>query len=391
MATDSAESEKQDAARRRQLSLAVPRAAPALGVYAALRLTGLLTVAVACWATGRKPGFLLGGCWDSEWYSRIATGGYGTVIRDEGGTFVYNDLAFFPLFPGLERALWSVLPVTAAEAGMLVAALAGLVAAWGLYAVGALVHGRTTGIWLAALWGALPNAVVQTMGYSESLLTALAAWSLHAALRQRWGWAAALAVLAGLTRPNGFAVSLAVICAAAVALWRDRGSRRDWRVWTAPAVAPLGYLGYIAWVGIRTGAPLGYFTVQRGWGSRFDFGRFTLDFAQLQLLRGPTRASYFLATIVAAAALVALLFVLRARLPLPLVVYTIAIMVVALGGSLFFSAKPRLLMPAFPLLLPAAMAAGRARLWISVPLVGVCALFSVVYGVYLVMLAHTAP
>ncbi|WP_314171896.1 hypothetical protein [Streptomyces winkii] len=390
MATDSAESEKRNAARYRQLSLAIANAAPALGVYSAIRLTGLLAVVVSAWVMGKEPAILLGGSWDSAWYARIATVGYGTVVKDGSG-FTYNDLAFFPLFPGLERGVTTVLPVAPMEAGIIAACLAALAAAWGLYSVGTVVHSRSTGIWLAALWGALPNAVVQTMAYSESLLTALAAWSLYAALTRRWLWSGSLAVLAGLTRPNGFAVALAVVCAAAVALRRDPESRGDWRTWTAPAMAPLGYLGYIAWVGVRTGTPLGYFTVQRGWGSRFDFGRFTVGFAREQLLRGPTRLSYLVAAVVVAAALVGLLLVLRARLPLPLVVYTIAIMVVALGGSHYFSAKPRLLMPAFPLLLPVAIAAGGARMRISGSLVGACAVLSVVYGVHLVMVSPTAP
>lgn len=391
MAANSTESEKREARLWRQASLALSRAAPALGVYAAIRLTGILAVAIYAWSQGQHLGAVLGNSWDAKWYARIATDGYGTVLRSPRTGFVYNDLAFFPLLPGLERALSTLLPVTAGEAGVLVGSLSALAAAWGLYAVGEHVRGRSTGIWLAVLWGVLPNAVVQTTAYSESLLTAAAAWSLYAALTSRWIWAGSLAVLAGLSRPNGFAVALAVIGAAALALWRDPDSRRDWRVWTAPAVAPLGYLGYLAWVGFRTGTPLGYFTVQRGWGSRFDFGRSALEFASEKLVPGSGRLSYFVAAAVVVAALIGLVFLVWSRPYPPLVLYSVAIMVVAIGGSHYFAVKPRLLMPAFPLLLPAAFAAARARLRVSVPVIGAFAAFSVAYGIYLLMLAPTAP
>ncbi|SCK30712.1 hypothetical protein [Streptomyces sp. WMMB 322] len=384
-----AESEKRESRLFRQASLALSQAAPALGIYAAIRLTGMLAVAVHAWTQGQHLGAVLGNAWDAKWYARIATDGYGTVLRASG--FVYDDRAFFPLLPGLERVLSTVLPVTAGEAGILVASLSALAAAWGLFAVGTVVRDRTTGIWLAVLWGVVPNAVVQTTAYSESLLTATAAWSLHAALTSRWIRSGSLAVLAGLSRPNGFAVALAVICAAALTLWREPASRRDWRVWTAPAVAPLGYLGYLAWVGFDTGAPLGYFRVQRGWGSRFDFGRSALEFASEKLVPGSVGLSYFVAAAVVVAAVAGLLCLLRSRPCPPLVVYSIAITVVAIGGSHYFAVKPRLLMPAFPLLLPAAIAAAGARLRVSVPVTGVFAAFSVAYGVYLLMWASTAP
>ena len=59
---------------------------------------------------------------------------------------------------------------------MVVAWLASLAAAWALYATGERLHGPRAGIALAALWAALPVGIVQSMAYSESLFTALAAW-----------------------------------------------------------------------------------------------------------------------------------------------------------------------------------------------------------------------
>ena len=51
-------------------------------------------------------------------------------------------------------------------------------AAWGVYAVGELLHGRRVGITLVAVWAVLPHAVILTMAYTEPLMTAFAAWAL---------------------------------------------------------------------------------------------------------------------------------------------------------------------------------------------------------------------
>ncbi|CAM5651659.1 hypothetical protein SANTM175S_07435 [Streptomyces antimycoticus] len=60
-------------------------------------------------------------------------------------------------------------------------------------------------------------------------------------------------------------------------------------------LAPLGWLGYVAWVAVRTGSVTGYYDVQNGWGNGFDGG---LAFARLHrrtahqaALRGRARAA----------------------------------------------------------------------------------------------------
>lgn len=368
----------------------VSSAAPALGIYAAIRLTGVMVVAMCAWASGKKPSAVLGLSWDGHWYAGIAQNGYGEIVQSQHPGMSYSDLVFFPLFPGLERAAGVLLPVSLVKAGLLVAGLSALVAAWGIYAVGEHLYGRKTGTWLVILWGLLPNAVVQSMAYTEALMTAFAAWSLYCALTGRWISAASLALLAGLVRPNGIAVALAVACAAAHTLWRHPLSRGALRIWVTPAVAPAGWLGYVAWVGMRTGTPLGYFRIQRGWGSRFDFGRYNLKYLQELFFRSG-RLSHFVAAAVVIIALFCLLLFLLDRPPLPLVVYSVVLMTAALGGADYFTAKPRLLLPAFPLLIPAALALSRARRRTAVTLLSGCAGFSFLYGTYLVMFAHTAP
>lgn len=147
------------------------------------------------------------------------------------------------------------------------------------------------------------------------------------------------------------------------------------------AVAPLGWLGYVTWVGVRTGSPTGYLDVQAGWGNGFDGGAAFAGFVWKNLT-GPV----FLAGVglCAAVALIAWLCVLcvRRRQPLPLLVYGGLVVALALAGSGYFGSRPRLLLPAFPLLLPAAAALARWRPARTALLLVPVALGSAVYGAF---------
>ncbi|MCE0447974.1 hypothetical protein LT493_41700 [Streptomyces tricolor] len=160
--------------------------------------------------------------WDSRWYLHIATHGYGHLIWVSPQGAVQTDWAFFPLYPALIRALTLPLPLTPGQAALLIAWTAAGVAAYGIYRVGHHLYGRGVATALVALWGALPHAVELTIAYTESLFAALAAWSLYGVLKERWLEAGTLAALAGLSRPSGFAVAVAVSLAAGYEALRQR-------------------------------------------------------------------------------------------------------------------------------------------------------------------------
>ncbi|MGW8761750.1 hypothetical protein ACWGN5_04520 [Streptomyces sp. NPDC055815] len=346
----------------------------ALGGYAAARIVGLVVLAVAAGVTGKDGLHRLKGRWDSVWYVRIAEHGYGYQVTLPNGD-VHSDLAFFPLLPALERGLCAVLPVDAATAGLLVSWTAGLAAAWGIHRCGAHVFGARAGVLLAVLWGVYPTAFVQSMAYTETLFTALAAWSLYAVLRGRWILAGVLCAAAGLTRPTAAALIAALVITALVALVRER--RLPPRTVAGVLIAPLGWLAYVAYVGVRQGSPTAYFEVQAAWGNSIDGG-----VALARFIAGlPWPAALGLC---AALALLGRLIVLcvRQRQPLPLLVYTIGVVFVSLVGAAYFGSRPRLMMPAFGLLLPPAVALARVRSRIAVPVLAGLALASGVYGAF---------
>ncbi|MEU0344350.1 mannosyltransferase family protein [Streptomyces bobili] len=366
---------------------ALRRAAPALAGYAAVRILGLLAVAVWSAARDRSAYTLLTARWDSLWYTRVAELGYGYEVRLPNGD-VHSNLAFFPLLPWLERLVPAVTPLSYADAGFTVSLFASLAAAWGIFAVADRLYGRRAGGCAVLLWAVLPVGIVQSMAYSESLFTALAAWSLYAVLTGRWVTAGLLASLAGLTRPVGLAVVAAVWVAGVISFGRERSVADPGGARIAPRalgflLAPLGAAGYVLWVGHRTGkGPLGYLDVQAGWRNGFDGG---YAFARFIIDKFTSIPSAFagLALVIGVALLVRLYVAgVRGRQPLPLLVYTGVVLTLALCASSYFGSKPRLLLPAFPLLFPLALTLARLRPWRSALVVGGVAVASAVYGAW---------
>ncbi|MFF9810424.1 hypothetical protein ACF1G5_35855 [Streptomyces coeruleorubidus] len=371
------------------------RAAPALLGYAAVRGLGLIALALWSAARDKSAYTLLTARWDALWYTRVAELGYGYEVRLANGD-VHSNLAFFPLLPWLERLVAAVSPLSYADGGFLVGLVASLAAAWGIFTVADHVYGRRAGVCAVLLWAVLPVGIVQSMAYSESLFTALAAWSLYAVLTGRWVTAGTLALLAGLTRPVGMAVVAAVWVAGIASFARerhagpsaqergdaDRPGPRTRRV-LGLLLAPLGTAGYVLWVGHRTGkGPLGYLEVQAGWRNGFDGGYAFARFVAEKFTSFPSALAG--AGLIAGVASVVWLYVVgvRQRQPLPLLVYTGVVTALALCASSYFGSKPRLLMPAFPLLLPLALALARLRLRRSALVLGPVAVASAAYGAF---------
>ncbi|MGW7429489.1 mannosyltransferase family protein [Streptomyces sp. NPDC054861] len=359
-------------------------AAPALLGYLVVRLLGLLVL--TRWAHLRGHGVwpTLATSWDSSWYLGIAEHGY---AQELGERTYGNNLAFFPLYPALIRVFSALTPGSPASVALVVAGVCSLIAAWGVFAVGDRLHGRRTGTVLAVLWGALPVAVVQWMGYTESLFTALTAWALYAVLTGRWAWAAGLAVSAGLTRPTGIALAAAVTAAGLLA------ARRGCRPALAAALAaPLGWLGYVGWVGLRLGRWDGYFAVQRLWTNEWDGGAVTARTLR-ELLVYDRRPQLFLVVVsvvlIGAAAL--FLLCLGDRQPLPLLVFTGVLLLVVLGSGGVYFPRARFLLPGFPLLLPLAHALARARLHAAALVLAAAALSSAWLGGYMLLVWHGPP
>jgi hypothetical protein len=358
----------------------------ALSAHLAVRLLGL-AVLVVFGLVHNVPAHDRLVHWDAGWYRDIARHGYGfTRVMPDGRSL--SDYAFFPLYPGLERGVSEITGLHVVDAGLLISAISSVVAAWGIFAVGRLVFDARVGIVLVVLWSALPIGIVESMAYTESFFTALAAWALYSILRDRFIVAGALASLAGLTRPVGGAVVLVVVVSAVLQIQHNRSARSDApegsrttsvRAVVGALIAPLGLAGYLGWVAQRQGSVLGYFDVTNDWGNGFDGGAsfarwvggmFTGSHPELGLLlcAGLGLLGWLLATMI------------RHRYPVGLVVFAGATALIALTTSGYFGSKPRYLLPAFPLLLPLAVVVARSRAPVRASGLTVYVVAGAVYG-----------
>lgn len=102
-------------------------------------------------------------------------------------------------------------------------------------------------------------------------------------------------------------------------------------------------------------------------------------------------ASTVTVVLLTAALVLAGLLAADRTVPLPLLVYTGVLLVMTYGGAGFFESKPRFLLPAFPLLLPAVAVMARARPRTAVVVTGVLAGLSYGYGPYLLLVSGVAP
>lgn len=388
---------------RGRAGAALRLAAPALLGYGAARLLGIGLLVYLAKRRGESPGTVLYGSWDARWYEMVAERGYDHSVAGVPHTWhVWSNLAFFPLYPALCRAADAVLPLGIAKSSWLVAMASSVAAAWLIFLIGNLLYRRRTGVILAVLWGCLPHAIVESMAYTESLFTALCAAALYAALRRQWVRAGLFAALAGLSRPTGIAIAAAISLTALVAAVQALRSRASGEPWWRPVwrpalgavLAPSGWLAFVAWVGLRLHRADGYFAVQEQWGNQVSKGGYLLRRIRWVFLgqRGDhVPVAYVVVTLVVVAYFALFALCVVQRQPLPLLLFTGALLTVLTFGKGVYIARARFLLPAFPLLIPLARVLARTHIRTIAYTLTTAALASAVYGVHLSLIWNGPP
>ena len=242
--------------------------------------------------------------WDGKWYRMIAENGYPsdlperiTYITGNGAT-----VAFFPVYPVLARLFDVVFP------GGIVQALLGVNVVLSVVAVvlvGLLardLYGIATAQRAMVLFALFPGSVVMSWSYAEPALIVCAAACLLFLQRDQWVLAGLAAAIGTATRPNGVAIFAACVVAAAIAIYR----KRQWGSLISVALAPLGVLGYHAYLRIHTGEWGAWNRAQRdAWNEGWSWGataiRFTWRFLENPL--GTVSGATYLHTTLALAML----------------------------------------------------------------------------------------
>ncbi|MEP9391969.1 hypothetical protein ABLE92_17950 [Gordonia sp. VNQ95] len=386
-----------------------------IGIYLVIRAIGIAVLARFDVLRGVSLRDSLA-AWDGKWMLAIAEHGYGGVpidLTDARGIHSSDTAyAFFPGYPyavGLIAKLPFVSPFAAA---VLLNLVLGCVAAVGVARLGALcvrrmagrspmvdavsapdatasetadsadgrvVDPRRVGLYLVAIFAATPMSVVLNMAYTETLFCVLSIWALVGVLERRWLLAGICACLVGTVRPTAVVVIGVVMLAALIDLFGSgRSPFAGWpavRGWLAVVISPLGYLGYLAVVWAHTGSPTGWFTIQtQGWDTRFDWGVAAFDFVNDMLVNSGEIAPVATAWIIVGT-LVLVCVAIWARLPWPVATYGVLVVASIVLSSGLMMSRPRLLLPAFVLLIPLAILFARAR-----PATAIAALVPIVVG-----------
>ncbi|MFC4951127.1 hypothetical protein [Pseudonocardia sp. GCM10023141] len=369
-------------ARRPVAERLIELAAPA-AVYLGVRLVGLVMLAIMAARDGTDVLTRLS-TWDGAWLRAIAEHGY-DVPDDMLDLFGHHTpttaLCFFPGYPAAVAAVGTVTGGDLVIAGLVVSLVSGIAAAYALARLGELVPGgsRQAGLVLVGLFAATPMAVVLSMTYTEAMFCAFAAWALVGVLRRQWLLAGLCAAGAGLVRPTASSLVAAVALAALVAVL---GGGAGWRPWAGAVLSTTGILGYLGYVALQTGSPTGWFAIQQaGWASSLDGGGATARYA-VEVLFGGDKI-FDVLTLVAILGTAALLVIgVKMRVPWPLLVYGALVLVTVWGTDGVMSSKLRLLVPAFTLLLPPAIALGRRSTGTAVAVVAAAAVASAWFGGY---------
>jgi hypothetical protein len=304
--------------------------------------------------SGRRPIQLGQGlfAWDAGHYREIAELGYQASP--------FGNVRFFPLYPLLGRWTGAVLNGHE-EIGLIVVANVSALIFGGL--LHRVVMRETNDPVLArrSLWfGALlPQMSMLVLGYSEALLMALSVGLFLSIRGRRWWWAALFGVLAGLTRPTGVLLALPVLIEGA-RTWKESESRERLASIAALAAPVVGLGIFLAWSAEVFGDWLEPFRVQEIKGLRGDFVDPVTSLVDSfrHLVRGDHLGAG--AHVLWAPVVVLLIIAAARRLPVSYIVYTVAVVLLALSSE-NISSFERYSMSAFPVIIGAAVITRKPR------------------------------
>lgn len=202
----------------------------------------------------------LGSRWDTGFYVSIVEEGY------QFENVQFPSVPFFPLLPMLMKA---ATPFTgdALLSGILVSNLALWLALILFYCLVEEMFDSKVADRSVFYLLIFPTAFFGSAIYSESLFLLTTIWAYLLARRGHWWAAAALGILATLTRLMG----LIVVPLLALEWWRQYRNAPDEKrpsffTAIAPLLAPLGTFSYMIYLQNRFGDPIAFVTGSAAWG-----------------------------------------------------------------------------------------------------------------------------
>lgn len=232
-----------------------------IGVIARTLLTGPEQNPAWVWVyTSNRPLLDIWGLADTAWYLDIVNNGYSTV-KHSG---VQANYAFFPLYPGLMKAV-GVVVGDPYVAGIIISNAALVAACALLYKLMLLEAGGDAGTAIAAVKYMLlyPAAFVFSAVLSEGLYLALMIGCFYCVRRRDWRLAGILGFFLALTRSLGVFAFLPIVYEYGRSVgWNLRRVRGDAAYLL---LIPFGFALFVAYTAVLTGDVLAYVHTQEQW------------------------------------------------------------------------------------------------------------------------------
>ena len=234
-------------------------------IFCASRLVTLLLANWASMVTSFSVGDVLTQ-WDGNWYQILADDGYG-----EFGSGTPPTLAFLPGLPVGVGFLSDITGIDSARIGVAVSFTCGLLCFILLWKLVADVAGDTEiASYSIVLLAFSPSAFVFSMYYTESVALLLVVLAFRFMHGEQWLYCGVAVLACGVVRPSGFVLAVPLLVTAYSAF---RAGKQWLRPLAVAALAPLGLVGWIAFVASWTNDTSAYFVVQDlFWDSGVDFG-----------------------------------------------------------------------------------------------------------------------
>ena len=164
---------------------------------------------------GRDPLATLPARFDSGWYAGIAHEGYEWQHRFDR----QQNLAFFPAYPLLMRGVGAMIPDDGTPtrdehvlrytwAGLFISLASFFWGVWYLSRIAREMMGAERATTAVMLLAAYPFAIFYSAAYTESLFLLAAAGAWYHFRHAQWASAGVWGLVAGLSRPNGFFLSI---------------------------------------------------------------------------------------------------------------------------------------------------------------------------------------
>ncbi len=379
---------------------------PIVSIFAASRITsfilflGMAQIQEDNYWTPARPGYFdFLNIWDAEWYQRIYTNGYPTTLpTNQDGSVQQNAWAFMPVFPFLIRGLNLLTTIEWKFLAPIVATIFGFAFALMAYRLLILRITEMQARWAIALISFSMAAPILQVGYAESLGLFLICAALYLFAKRRDGLLIVTLAVLSVTRPGLLAFSLMFALLFLYRFWRERKHaepfelRERLRLFGLAAVSGVFGFAWLFIAAITTGRLDAYLATELAWRAGYTDSSHLLPFSGWFI-----SGAFHLGSGVGELAVIGLVaFAVWAlgthsvkSLGIELQLFTLSYLVYLFAVFFPQSSTPRLLFPAFGLLVGLAVASAA---W-SKPARGAILVLSVLGQVLwlLVCWKYTAP